>query len=367
MRALDTVLPDLAQHFGRSVGAVGMAVSAYALSYSLCQLIYGPWGDRVGPFRVIAWATGTAAIASMLCAVAPTLGWLVAGRFLAGGAAAAIGPLTLLWLAHATSPRERPVLIARMTSASILGTTGGQVGGGLVSASLSWHWVFAMVAVLFALAGAVLASAWRRQPRLADLGRDGSDRTGSAAVATLLRTRAVWAVLAAVTIEGLALYAALPFVAPLLRQRFAMHGTMASLLVGCFGVGGIAFVLFADLLVGRLSEARRAGIGGAMAGAGLLVLALGIEPLAAIALLVTGVGFFMLHNVLQVRATGMAPAARGAGVSLFAASFFLAQAAGAVLGGWCFDRLGGPALMSLSAAGLVGLGVAAALALRPSR
>ena len=76
------------------------------------------------------------------------------------------------------------------------------------------------------------------------------------------------------------------------------------------------------------------------------------------ALFILGLGFFMLHNTLQVRATHMAPEAPGAALSLFAATFFLAQAAGALIGGWSFDHLGAGVSCSASAAILVGLGFA---------
>jgi predicted MFS family arabinose efflux permease len=44
-----------------------------------------------------------------------------------------------------------------------------------------------------------------------------------------------------------------------------------------------------------------------------------------------GLGFYMLHNTLQVQATQMAPAARGTAVSLFACSLFFGQSTGVLL------------------------------------
>jgi MFS transporter, YNFM family, putative membrane transport protein len=77
MRLLDALLPTIAKTYGATIGGAGLTVTAYAVSYSLCQLVYGPLGDRVGPFRVIGWTAGASALAALGCALAPSLGWLV--------------------------------------------------------------------------------------------------------------------------------------------------------------------------------------------------------------------------------------------------------------------------------------------------
>ena len=81
MRILDTLLPDIAKYYGRSVGSTGAAVTAYAISYSGCQLLYGPAGDRIGPYRIITLAAVLSAVAALGCALAPSFTWLVALRF----------------------------------------------------------------------------------------------------------------------------------------------------------------------------------------------------------------------------------------------------------------------------------------------
>ncbi len=365
IRGLDAVLPQLAHHFGLSIGAAGLAVSAYALSYSCFQLVYGPLGDRVGPYKVIVAAAFAAAAGSALCVVVPSFGWLVAARFLTGAAAAALGPLTLLWIGQASSESDRPVLVARMTAASILGTTAGQAGGGLLAAAVRWEAVFLVIAILFAGSGALLAWTRRREPQVALVGRRRDrDRTGGATLGELIRMGQVRAVLGAVAVEGFALYAALPFAAPLLHGNLGTDETWTSLLVGCFGLGGLGFVLFAGPVVRAMTESRRAGVGGALVALGLALLPMADgKLLAGASLMIAGIGFFMMHNVLQVRATRMAPGAPGAAVSLFAALFFFAQALGATMGGICFDRFGPGALFLVAAMLLGALGAAMAFGL----
>jgi predicted MFS family arabinose efflux permease len=55
------------------------------------------------------------------------------------------------------------------------------------------------------------------------------------------------------------------------------------------------------------------------------------------ACLMTGLGFYMLHNTLQVQATQMAPAARGSAVTLFACSLFFGQSTGVLIMAQCVD------------------------------
>jgi predicted MFS family arabinose efflux permease len=88
----------------------------------------------------------------------------------------------------------------------------------------------------------------------------------------------------------------------------------------------------------------------------LALAALALAPHWAWALpasLLLGLGFYMMHNTLQLNATQMAPERRGAAVAAFASSFFLGQSAGVSLAGWLVGHLGIGAVMSGSALGLL--------------
>jgi predicted MFS family arabinose efflux permease len=66
-----------------------------------------------------------------------------------------------------------------------------------------------------------------------------------------------------------------------------------------------------------------------------------------------GLGFYMLHNTLQINATQMAPERRGAAVAAFASCFFLGQSTGVALGGVLLAITGTDHLIAAA-----GLGVA---------
>lgn len=360
MRCLDALLPVLAADFGRSVGSAGGAVSAYALSYSACQLLYGPLGDRIGAYRVIAGAACLSALAAAACAFAPSLSALIALRFVAGSIAGAIGPLALAWVSRASSAHERPVAFARLTAAAILGTAAGQAGGGVIGGSAGWPFVFVAAAALFAASGLALILLARRSPAVLGHKHAASTQAPSTPLA-LIRRPAVIRVLAAVGCEGFAVFLSLTYVGGLLRDTLAIGPARAGLLVSLYGIGGIAFVLTAPRLMQRSTAAGRAMAAGALLGVGFGSLAItGSEIAAALALFAIGFGFLMLHNILQVLAAEMATDALGTALSLFAAASCLAQALGAAAGGFLFDRAGPAAACWISAATLIGLGGAIA-------
>lgn len=357
MRVLDALLPAIARDYGRSVGTVGATVTAYAISYSGLQLFYGPLGDRMGPLRVVAIAGFGSGLAAIACAAAGTLEWLIALRFVAGGVAAGIGPLAMAWVGHATPPEERAVVIARMTAASILGTTTGQAGGGALGVLLGWESAFLVIGAVFLLSGIGLAAIARRAPVLATIGRADRVTTAAPGFRALLGRPAVRLVLLGVVTEGFAMSMSFTYIAAHLEQGVHLGPGRVSLLIALFGAGGVAFVLSVRLML-RLGESGRARLGGAALACGYLALLMATQLWAiGAALFAMGIGFFMLHNIFQVRATHMAPDATSAGISLFAATFFLGQALGASFGGAMFDRVGAVPLFAGSAALLLGLGL----------
>jgi predicted MFS family arabinose efflux permease len=98
--------------------------------------------------------------------------------------------------------------------------------------------------------------------------------------------------------------------------------------------------------------------GGALIAAMLIAIAATTSwPLAALALVLMGTGFYMLHNTLQTNATQMAPEKRGTAVSQFAASLFVGQSAGVALAGWVAERLDTDVVLVAGALGVLAVGL----------
>lgn len=342
MRVADPLVPQVANELGVTAGAAGILVTAFALAYGFCQLLWGPLGDRFGKYRLVTLMTLVSAGTVALAAFADTLVTLGASRLAAGATAAALIPLSMAFIGDHVAYEQRQATIARFLSGQILGLLSGQIFGGIIGDSLGWRAVFLVLAGLYLLVGLALL-------RELQAGRLPTPVLSPAAgmQSLIIGMRAIlwrpWArvVLLVVMIEGAVFFGAFAFVGAYLHDRFTLSYTQIGLLLVGFGLGGLMFALSVRRLVALLGERGLALAGGSLIGIGFLVLALATRPLVITAdLILLGLGFYMLHNTLQVNATQMAPEARGLAVSAFASGFFLGQAGGAWAGGKIVDTFG---------------------------
>src|SRR4029077_5629509 len=88
-------LPAIGRSFAVDADGLQWVVNAYLLPLSALLLLGGPAGDRFGRRRLLIAGTALFAIASLGCALAPGLGFLLAGRLLQGVAAAMLMPNSL--------------------------------------------------------------------------------------------------------------------------------------------------------------------------------------------------------------------------------------------------------------------------------
>jgi MFS family permease len=155
-------LPRMLADLQGSPTQAGLLVPAYAVGFGGLLLLGARLGDSRGPHRVLLGGLAVFAVGSILCAVAPAVSWLVAGRLLQGVAAAISIPNALVLLIGATEPgRSRNRALAAWNATGGLAGASGLLVGGLVTDSVGWRVIFwanlAATAVL-ALAIARLAS-----------------------------------------------------------------------------------------------------------------------------------------------------------------------------------------------------------------
>lgn len=364
MRICDPMLPELSRGFAATLAQVAWVITAFSIAYGVLQFVYGPLGDRWDKRRLVALASGACALATLACAAAPALPWLVAARALAGATAAAIIPLSMAWIGDTVPYEARQPVLARFISGQILGLVAGQAVGGLLVDLAGWRVAFLALSVVFAFAAWRLHRGTRGTPW-----RAATPATGgvAAAFATSLRIAALpWArvVLAVVFVEGVALYAGFAFTAAHLHDALGLPLSVAGLLLAGFGAGGLLYTLNVRRMVDALGE-RGLALGGGvtMATAFALLHLTEKAPLAALAVVAAGLGFYMLHNTLQTHATQMAPQARGAAVALFASVFFAGQAVGVALAAPFVQAHGARPVFAACAGALALTGAAFALAL----
>lgn len=357
LRLTDAQLPRLASDFGVSLASASYVITCFSVAYGVSQLFFGPLGDRFGKYLVIAWASACCAITALLCAIAPNFPSLLAARFLAGATAAALIPLSMAWIGDVIAYEERQPVLARFLIGQILGVSAGVFMGGMAADYLNWRIPFFGIAVGFVLISLKLFSLNRRLPEHARQTVQGE----GAAVRRMMREfsqvlSVKWArvVLATVFLEGLFLYGAFAFIATHVHVVHGLPLSRAGLLVMLFGFGGVLFATAARMLVRRLGEAGLTLWGGMIAALSLLGIGVGPHWIWAIpGCFFAGVGFYMLHNTLQINATQMAPERRGAAVSAFASCFFIGQSVGVGLAGLLADYSSTTTVLILGALGLL--------------
>lgn len=158
-------LPHVAEDLGASTADLQWTVNGYGLTLAAFLLLGGTLGDRVGRRRVFLVGTVWFAVASLACAVAPGVGWLVAARALQGVGGALLTPGSLALLQSSFGPDDRGRAIGVWSGMSGLsGALAPFVGGWIVGVA-SWRWVFA---INLPLAAAVLVVTLRAVPETRD-------------------------------------------------------------------------------------------------------------------------------------------------------------------------------------------------------
>jgi EmrB/QacA subfamily drug resistance transporter len=135
-------LPAIDRDLGAGVGGLQWTVNAYTLTLAALILVGGSLGDRMGRRRVYVIGVAWFAVASVLCALAPSIGVLVVARALQGVGAALLTPGSLAIISASFVPEDRGAAIGLWSGLSGVTTAiGPLVGGWLVDVS-GWRSIF---------------------------------------------------------------------------------------------------------------------------------------------------------------------------------------------------------------------------------
>ena len=364
MRVMDAAIPRLATDFDVGLRQASNVVTVFAVAYGCLQIVFGPSGDRFGKLKVVLFACCCGALASAACALAPRFGFLLAARALAGASMASMMPLSMAWIGDNVPYEQRQPVLARFLMGQITGIAAGQAAGGIATDLVSWRLPFVFLAVWFVLMAVLLLRVVRRP--------EHRSSGGAATLGLVAQCRSVlvrpWArrVLVTVFVEGLALYGPFAFFATHLHIKHGLSLGLAGSMMVAFAAGGVSYAFGAGRLLGRLGEAGLAQGGAVLMFVGIALVALGPATLPTAlftipGLFAMGLGFYMLHNTLQINATQMAPDSRGTAVALFASSFFLGQSTGVALAGFAVERVQTTPVMLVGAATVLVVGTVFAL------
>lgn len=150
-------LPTIARALRVSPAAALLVVTAYQTALLVALLPVAALGERLGCRRVFAAGVSLFILASVLCAFAPSLHWLVAARSLQGLGGAAVLALGVPLLRFSVPPRRLGAAIGWNALTVALASSAGPGVGALILSHAQWHWLYA---VNIPLGLAVLAASW---------------------------------------------------------------------------------------------------------------------------------------------------------------------------------------------------------------
>lgn len=139
---VNVALPAIQRDLDTGLAAQQWIVEAYLLSLVAVMLVGGSLGDLFGRKRIFELGLAGFAVTSILCAAAPSSGFLIAARALQGIAGALLVPGSLAIIAATFHGPERGKAVGTWTAWAGISTLAGPAGGGLLVEQLSWRWVF---------------------------------------------------------------------------------------------------------------------------------------------------------------------------------------------------------------------------------
>jgi EmrB/QacA subfamily drug resistance transporter len=166
--AVNVALPAIRADLGGGLAGQQWISNAYLLALGSLILVGGSLGDLFGERRVFSIGVAGFGAVSLLCAIAPSIGFLIACRALQGAFGALLMPSSLAVIVAAFPAAERGGAIGSWTAWSGIATVIGPLAGGYLVDAVSWRLIFA-VNIPFVIATLMIVSIAvpRRPPGIA--------------------------------------------------------------------------------------------------------------------------------------------------------------------------------------------------------
>lgn len=153
---VNVAFPEILRTFDASNADVSWVVTIYNICFGSLLVVAGKTADQLGRKRLFTIGLAVFLVGSALCAVAPTLGTLIAGRAVQGVGGALLTPASLGLLLAAFPPERRTQVVAMWGGIGALGVASGPSLGALLITATDWRaafWVNIPICVGLLVAG----------------------------------------------------------------------------------------------------------------------------------------------------------------------------------------------------------------------
>jgi len=364
-RALDPVLPHIADDFRVSIATAASFAAVFAFTFAVIQPVLGAAADLFGKARLMIACLVLLGIANILGAISSSFPLLFATRILAGVGSGGVFPVALSLPSDLVGAEKRQVAIGRTLAGSMTGNLLGASFSGVIGDFLGWRGVLAVLGLLVITASVAVAAGFRSAALTR--GPKSSLSTLWHGYRTIFRNPNALCY-AAVFIEGCCVLGLFPYIASFLFDLGETSLSIAGIVIAGFAVGGLLYTMTVSRFLPRLGVNGMMITGATLVGLQLAAIAFGPGwKIQAINLVIMGWGFYMIHGCLQVFASELSVEARATALALHSFFFFMGQTVGPIAYGFGIQTVGKVATLLTSAVIITALGFACAQLLRQKK
>lgn len=144
---VNIALPRMGQALGASLAQLQWVINGYTLSFAGLLLLAGALSDRLGRRRIFVLGNGIFVLASLACALSPSIEVLIAARVVQGAGGALVLGTALALIAGACEgepPQVRAGAVGMFAAGGAISAASGPLIGGVLIQWASWPWLFAI-------------------------------------------------------------------------------------------------------------------------------------------------------------------------------------------------------------------------------
>ena len=366
VRALDPVLPHVAEDFGVSIATAASFSAVFAFTFAIIQPVLGAAADLFGKARLMVICLALLGLANIIGAMSTSFSMLFVARILAGIGSGGVFPVALSLTSDLVGPDKRQLAIGRTLAGSMTGNLLGASASGLIGDFLGWRGVLAVLGGLVVIAAIAVAAGFRgtalSRPPKTSL---SSLKHGYRTIFSNPNARVCYA---AVFIEGCCVLGLFPFMASFLFDLGETSLSIAGIVIAGFAIGGLFYTMTVSRFLPAIGVKGMMIVGATLVGLQLVAISFGPGwKVQALCMLFMGWGFYMIHGCLQVFASELSVEARATALSLHSFFFFMGQTIGPIAYGFGIHHAGKTPTLVTAAAVIIALGFVCARLLRQTR